>query len=61
MTKLEVEKLLKDAGFKKHSGGNHDIWSKPEYPLIPVPRHKGDIPEGTLHKILKTAQLKKKK
>ena len=57
MTKREIEKLLKRAGFIKRSGGKHDIWIKEGFPPIPVPRHKGDVPIGTAKKILKTASL----
>ncbi len=57
MTKREIEKLLKKAGFLKKSGGRHDIWTKKGFPPIPVPRHRGDIPEGTAKSIIKTAQL----
>ena len=58
MTKREVERLLKTAGFFKRSGGRHDIWIKEGFPPIPVPRHKGDIPKGTLTSIFKHAALK---
>ena len=61
MTKRELEKLLKNDGFKKRTGGKHDIWIKSGYPPIPVPRHKGDIPKGTAKNILKAAGLEKKK
>jgi len=57
MTKREIEKLLKKAGFSKRTGGKHDIWFKIGSPPIPVPRHKGDIPIGTAKKILKAAGL----
>lgn len=60
MTKHDVEKLLKHAGFEKHAGGKHDIWTKKSFPPISVPRHKGDIPKGTLKSILKSAGLEKK-
>ena len=58
MTKREIEKLLKKAGFTKNSGGRHDIWKKSGYPPIPVPRHKGDIPKGTVRSIMKAAGIK---
>jgi predicted RNA binding protein YcfA (HicA-like mRNA interferase family) len=61
MTKREVEKLLKKAGFKRHSGRRHDIWTKAGFPPIPVHRHKGDIPIGTLKNILESAGLEKEK
>ncbi len=57
MTKLEIEKLLRAANFKKSHGGKHDIWTKVGYPPIPVPRHAGDIPTGTARSILKYAGL----
>ena len=57
MTKREIEKLLKQAGFKKRSGGKHDIWIKEGSPPIPVPRHKGDIPIGTAKSILSSENL----
>jgi len=61
MTKREIEKMLKKAGFVKRAGGKHDIWTKTECPPIPipVPRHKGDIPIGTAKSILKAAGLEK--
>jgi len=57
MTKRELEKLLRKAGFIKHSGGRHDIWNKYGFSPIPIPRHKGDIPKGTLRSIIKNAGL----
>lgn len=61
MTKLELERLLKVAGFIRRSGGRHDIWIKAGFPPIPVPRHKGDIPIGTIKNILKAAEIEVKK
>jgi predicted RNA binding protein YcfA (HicA-like mRNA interferase family) len=58
VTKHELEKLLKHKGFEKRSGGKHEIWIKKGFPPIPVPRHKGDIPLGTLRSIKKAAGLK---
>ena len=58
MTKHQLEKLLKNKGFAKRSGGKHDIWIKKGFPPIPVPRHKGDIPHGTLRSIKNAAGLK---
>jgi len=61
MTKREIEKLLKKAGFKKRPGRKHDIWTKVGFPPVPVPRHKGDIPIGTAKSILKAAGLDNEK
>lgn len=58
MTKRELEKLLQKANFEKRTGGKHDVWCKKGFPPIVVPRHKGDIPVGTLRSILKVAGLK---
>ncbi len=60
MTKRDIEKLLKEAGFNKRSGGRHDIWIKSGFPPIPVTRHRGDIPIGTLRSIIKHAGLENK-
>lgn len=57
MTKLELERLLKQNGFDKRPGGKHDVWVKKGFPPIPVLRHKGDIPKGTLRNILKASGL----
>jgi predicted RNA binding protein YcfA (HicA-like mRNA interferase family) len=57
VTKYELEKYLKGAGFEKRSGGKHDIWVKKGFPPIPVPRHRGDIPKGTVRSIMKAAGL----
>ncbi len=34
MTKYSLEKLLRQAGFEKHAGGKHDIWTKKVFPLF---------------------------
>lgn len=60
MTKYELEQILQKNKFEKRSGGKHDIWIKKGFPPIPVPRHKGDIPQGTLKSILKAAGVDNK-
>ena len=58
MTKRELLKVLKDAGFGQiRQGGNHEIWGNGTI-NFPIPRHKGDIPQGTTEKILKQAGIK---
>ena len=60
MKKVELERLLKSSGFNKvREGGAHEIWGKEGFPNIPIPRHAGDIPKGTLSSILKVANIKK--
>lgn len=60
MTKRELERLLREAGYRMRTGGKHDVWVKEGRPPIPVPRHKGDIPIGTAKNILKCAKLEEK-
>lgn len=59
MTKYEIERILRKKGYEKRSGGKHDIWLKKGSSPIPIPRHKGDIPKGTLKNILKATRLEK--
>ena len=61
MTKREIEKMLKKAGFVRRTGGKPDIWIKSGCPTKRVPRHKVDIPIGTAKNILKAAGLEKLK
>ncbi len=59
MTKRELERILKKAGWQIISGANHDMAVKHGTSTkIPIPRHKGDIPVGTANNILKDAGLK---
>lgn len=59
MTKRELEKLLKEAGWEIISGTRHDMAVKDgSSTKIPIPRHKGDIPKGTANNILKAAGLR---
>ena len=59
MTKRELEKLLKEAGWEIISGTRHDMAVKDGTSTkIPIPRHRGDIPKGTANNILKAAGLR---
>ncbi len=58
MTKRELLKLLKEAGWEYLREGRHEIWGKNGM-TIPIPRHAGDIPEGTAKNILKRAGIEK--
>lgn len=60
MKTQELIKLLKKNGcYIKRNGSRHDIWysdlTKQEFP---VPRHKAEIPTGTLNNIKKAAGIK---
>lgn len=56
----ELVKLLKKNNCRiKRRGSRHDIWySSMTGKEFPVPRHKAEIPIGTLNNILKDAGLK---
>lgn len=57
MTKAEIERKFKAAGWTFIHGKKHDLWVSPSGQKVPIPRHKGDIPKGTALKILKSAGL----
>lgn len=59
MTKIELEKKLRKAGWIITHGKAHDQATSVEKPgvKIPIPRHAGDIPKGTLQAILKEAGI----
>jgi len=49
---------LKKLGFEfdRQAAGSHEIWYKPASGrYTTIPNHPGDLPEGTLHAILKQA------
>lgn len=58
MTRVELDRKFKKAGWKIVHGSSHDIAVSPTGQKMPLPRHKGDIPTGTAQKILKGANLK---
>lgn len=52
MTKLELERKFREAGWKLEHGKRHDRFVSPTGQKIPVPRHKGDIKKGLALAIL---------
>jgi len=60
MTTKELKRVLAADGWVFREGGNHQLAKNPNKPgvKIPIPRHTGDIPIGTLNNILKAAGLK---
>jgi len=60
MTAKELKRKLVVNGWKITQGTNHELATHPDKPgvLIPIHRHAGDIPTGTLNKMLKDAGLK---
>ncbi len=56
----EVVRRLKRAGFTfdRQARGSHEIWWYPQTRArTTVPRHPGELPEGTLRAILHQAKL----
>lgn len=56
----EITKRLKQFGFVflRSAKGSHEIWFNEERCLFTtIPRHRGDMPEGTLKAILKQAGI----
>ena len=56
----KIVKKLESTGFEffREAKGSHEIWfnsSKNKYTTIP--KHRGDMPEGTLRNIIKQADL----
>lgn len=60
MKTQELLKLLKKSNCKLvRNGSRHDVWySEITGKQFTVPRHKAEIPNGTLNNILKDAGLK---
>jgi len=60
VTKRELEQKLLKAGWVITHGKAHDMATNLQKPgvKIPIPRHTGDIPNGTLKSILKDTGLK---
>lgn len=59
LTKKELERKLKKEGWEILHGKAHDQAKNPDKPgiKISIPRHKGDIPIGTVRSILKAAEI----
>ena len=56
----EVIRKLRQAGFvfDRQAKGSHEIWFSPATRArTTVPRHPGDLPEGTVRAIVKQARL----
>lgn len=60
MTFKDIDRLLKaDGWIKKCANGSHVHYKHPIKPgKVTVPKHSGDIPNGTLQSIYKQAGLK---
>jgi predicted RNA binding protein YcfA (HicA-like mRNA interferase family) len=56
----KIIKKLRAFGFSfyRHAAGSHEIWYNPQTNrYTTIPNHPGDLPEGTLHAILKQANI----
>ncbi|MDR0293932.1 MAG: type II toxin-antitoxin system HicA family toxin [Oscillospiraceae bacterium] len=61
MTAKELKRKLIADGWTIEQGGRHEVAKHSKKPgvFVPIHRHTGDIPTGTLNKILKDTGLKK--
>lgn len=57
MTKLELERKFRAAGWTLKHGKSHDLAVSPTGQIVAIPRHKGDLKKGTALGILKEAGL----
>ena len=58
MTKLELERKFRQAGWFIENGARHYKAVSPDGSVkIPIPRHKGDLAKGLVIRILKDAGL----
>lgn len=60
LTATEVIRKLRRAGFvfDRQAKGSHEIWWNPHTRArTTVPCHPGDLPEGTVHAIIRQAGL----
>jgi predicted RNA binding protein YcfA (HicA-like mRNA interferase family) len=56
----EIVRRMKASGceFVRHAAGSHEIWQNTENRrYTTIPNHPGDLPEGTLHAILRQAGI----
>ena len=56
----DIIKRLKQLGFAfdRQAAGSHEIWFNPlANRYVTIPKHSGDMPEGTLKAILKQAGI----
>jgi len=60
LTAKEFKRKIKPLGWIIKQGKRHEHAIHPDKPdvIIPIHRHTGDIPKGTLEKMLKEAGLK---
>jgi len=59
MTAKEFKRRIRAKGWIITQGSKHEHATHPDKPgvMIPIHRHTGDIPTGTLNKMLKDAGL----
>jgi predicted RNA binding protein YcfA (HicA-like mRNA interferase family) len=56
----DIIRRLRQLGFEfdRQAAGSHEIWFNPaSNRYITIPNHPGDMPEGTLHAILKQSGI----
>jgi len=56
-TAEEIKAAVKRMGWSIEHGTKHDLAVSPSGAKVPIPRHKGDLPKGTLYSIIKRILL----
>ena len=57
MTRKELDRKLLRDGWKIEHGRNHDLAISKTGQIVALPRHKGDLKSGTVHKILRATSV----
>ncbi|MEZ5339466.1 MAG: type II toxin-antitoxin system HicA family toxin [bacterium] len=55
----ELTRRLRRLGFlfDRQGPGSHEIWRRSDGTKVSIPRHSGDLPEGTIRAILRAAGI----
>ena len=59
-TYRDITKRIRKMGFRfyRQAAGSHEIWYNSQtHRFTTIPKHTGDLPEGTLRAILKQADI----
>ncbi len=56
-TAEEIKAAVSKMGWTIEPGTKHDMAVSPSGAKVPIPRHKGDLPKGTLYSIIKRVLL----
>ncbi len=56
MTAREIKaRLLREGWTSRPGKGSHEVFRKPDLPMVVLPNHRGDLAPGTVRSICKAA------